>query len=57
MAFANEADLLANSPSSITVTFGVNPYTSSSVEPRAPGMSSRISQPGFIEIARECATL
>ena len=57
MAFANEADLLANSPSSITVTFGVNPYTSSSVEPRAPGMSSRISQPGFIEIAREYATL
>ena len=32
MAFANEADLLANSPSSITVTFGVNPYTSSSYE-------------------------
>ncbi|HEY2933411.1 MAG TPA: TonB-dependent receptor [Acidobacteriota bacterium] len=32
VAFANEADLLANSPSSVTVTFGVNPYTSSSYE-------------------------
>ncbi len=32
VSFANEADLLANSPSSITVTFGVNPYTSQSHE-------------------------
>jgi hypothetical protein len=32
VSYANEADLLANIPNSITTTFGVNPYTSSSYE-------------------------
>jgi Carboxypeptidase regulatory-like domain/TonB dependent receptor-like, beta-barrel len=32
VAYANETEFLANIPSQVTVTFGVNPYTSSSYE-------------------------